>query len=1844
MNKFFYSRVAFVFAFVCLSLLAATNAQSQDTFGNYNYRKKLTLKTTTYISGSSDLSNFPVLLEITDTDLIQTGNASDKLKSSVANDIAFTDATVTQSSATEYNFQIESYDSIAGRLKIWVKIPSLSKSTNNTIYFYFGDANPSHIANIATGTWSSDYKAVFHFNESSYSAGADAIKDGTSQGKNATLSGDANNLTTGFIGKAYSFNGSNQKISTTSSLATTSVFTLSAWVKPTALSVDQKIMTNQYPYASGVDDNLKGKGYKMGIFSTNKAETELSGQTDRNSGGGFTLNTGEWYYIQSVYQSSEVRTYVNGAYYRSGWGGGPTTEGTTFNIGVGEGGNVYWFNGIIDEVRVSDVAKSADWIATEYNNQKYPGNTGAGTGLSGGDPFISAVDAIEVMNTAPTAPTDVNGSTNIIAENSANTSTVGITASSSLGDGAGPIVYSLTNNAGGRFTINSSTGVVTVNDGTLLDYESSTLHSITVQASDGNMISSQSFDINVSNVIESIPVDINSTLNTVAENASNGSTVGITAFAENEDGITEVYSLTDNAGGRFTINSSTGVVTVLNGTLLDYEANPSYLIKIRATAGPLKTEQTFTITLTDVGESPIVGYKNYLYRKKLTLNTTNYISGSSNLTNFPVLLEIVDTDLRTGTGSDKLKSSTANDIAFTDATETQNTATELSYQLESYDASTGTIRAWVRIPTLNKSTNNTLYLYFGSTNPAAHPADSTTWTSDYKAVFHFNESTYSGSAGAIKNGKGSNHGTAAGAANNLTTSGKIGNAYSFNGTDQKISTSSTVSITGTFTLSVWVKQLDKTTSSGDQKIMTNQVSSSNTKGVKLGIYNQNGAWSNRPELECNGSYPTSNRSIGGGTTLNNTDWYYIQAVYDGTNIYNYVNGVAERSTGGVAPTDGGVLHIGTGEGGNTWWFNGLLDEVRVSTNAKSADWIATEYNNQRYPSNIGTGLDGGSPFISTYESIEAVNTPPASITDINTSANSVQESPTNGTAVGITASATDPEGLAITYSLTDNANGRFAINSTTGIVTVADGTLLNTKGMSYPITIQASDGNYTSTLTETITVSAVTYTWTGDDSTDPTDPRKNTNWNNTTTLEDDELPLNDGTVNLVIPGGLTHYPSLEEDLSGFGVTIESGASISLNGFKLSSKYNITNSGQILYNNDNSSTIAFNGSLATQNYTGTSATSIGKLEVNNTASGTVTLSGAAINVYNLVTVTQGTLNANNFLTLKASATTNANVGPISSGAAISGNVNVESYFTGGSAAHRGTRVISSPINDNLSSPKTYQQLKNYMVITGPTLDAGGFDWGGVSNTAGTTLTKYYEPGTLTSQFLSVNNITDALPQGTGAFLFYRGNRDNYSVATAGTSNKVNAPYAIPESQTITYTGPINQGDITVNLTYTNHASETNYNGYNLIGNPYPAVIDWESVTKNNVQNELKLIKPTGGFVSYLNGVSTPETPNIRYIQPGQGFYTRSLAGGGSVTFTESSKAVNNTPERLLYTGRDASLTFNSNAISLPKTLASIKLLRMKLSNTLNTEEAVVRFEPSYSAKAGLDDATFFGGTTVSLSTLSSDNIKLAINGMPSLSQVGQQIPISVNATSSGNVTLSFTDLSALSGFEATLVDNYLNVQTDVRANPSYSFLIDKSIATTYGDTRFKLLITPPTVLSVNLSYFSARKSNSGSLISWASDSEVNAQKFEVERSINGSDFTTIGSIAAKGNSSSRTEYSYFDNSPFAGINYYRLKQMDSDNTASYSKAASLDFSLVNEGYFKVYPNPAIDLIKLDNINQPAGIILSILNLDGKMLKSTKIAKGEAPEMKVSDLISGVYVLKVEDQNTHTVLGKVKFIKQ
>ncbi|MCC6140143.1 MAG: DUF4347 domain-containing protein [Nitrospira sp.] len=107
--------------------------------------------------------------------------------------------------------------------------------------------------------------------------------------------------------------------------------------------------------------------------------------------------------------------------------------------------------------------------------------------------------------------------------------------------------------------------------------------------------------------VNDAPTDLSLSTNTVAENAANGTAVGTVTGADPDVGDTKTYSLTDNAGGRFAINSSTGQITVANSALLDYESAASHNVTVRMTdSGGLTYDETFAINLTNVNEAPVL--------------------------------------------------------------------------------------------------------------------------------------------------------------------------------------------------------------------------------------------------------------------------------------------------------------------------------------------------------------------------------------------------------------------------------------------------------------------------------------------------------------------------------------------------------------------------------------------------------------------------------------------------------------------------------------------------------------------------------------------------------------------------------------------------------------------------------------------------------------------------------------------------------------------------------------------------------------------------------------------------------------------------------------------------------------------------------------------------------------------------------------------------------------------------------------------------------------------------------------------------------------------------------------
>ncbi len=180
--------------------------------------------------------------------------------------------------------------------------------------------------------------------------------------------------------------------------------------------------------------------------------------------------------------------------------------------------------------------------------------------------YTIAINDVDEFNVGPV--TDTNAASDAVNENATIGTVVGITASASDADSTtNAITYSLFDNDGGRFTIDATTGVVTV-AGAINRESDGPSRTITVRATsaDGSF-TDQNYTIAINDVDEFNvgPVtDTNAAADAVSENATIGTTVGITASASDADSTTNAitYSLFDNDGGRFTIDATTGVVTV----------------------------------------------------------------------------------------------------------------------------------------------------------------------------------------------------------------------------------------------------------------------------------------------------------------------------------------------------------------------------------------------------------------------------------------------------------------------------------------------------------------------------------------------------------------------------------------------------------------------------------------------------------------------------------------------------------------------------------------------------------------------------------------------------------------------------------------------------------------------------------------------------------------------------------------------------------------------------------------------------------------------------------------------------------------------------------------------------------------------------------------------------------------------------------------------------------------------------------------------------------------------------------------------------------------------------------
>jgi hypothetical protein len=495
---------------------------------------------------------------------------------------------------------------------------------------------------------------------------------------------------------------------------------------------------------------------------------------------------------------------------------------------------------------------------------------------------------------------------------------------------------------------------------------------------------------------------------------------------------------------------------------------------------------------------------------------------------------------------------------------------------------------------------------------------------------------------------------------------------------------------------------------------------------------------------------------------------------------------------------------------------------------------------------------------------------------------------------------------------------------------------------------------------------------------------------------------------------VTNY-TLTADWTVAGLIVNpAGGQLQINGFTLS-EAGLSGAGTV--SGSPTSNLIVTGSAGhTLNFTlgSVSSRTLNNLTLDRTAAADVVALGVGLplNILNVLSVNVGTLNTNNSLTLRSTATNTARVAPITASGIVSGNVTVERYIP----ARRAWRIMSAPVGGTQNINAAWQEgattssgnpnpNPGYGTHITEGSAAVGFDHNPL--TALVSVKKYLSAS---DAWTSLAN-TNATPVNNDAYLlFVRGDRG----IPLGANN------VAPNNTVLRANGPLKIGD---------QAFPVSASGFTAIPNPFASPIDFATLTRTNVQNNFYLWDPklggefgVGGYVLLsFNGVGydvTPAavSPESQYIQSGQGFLVHSTGAAGNIIIKETDKSA-------------------TAATDVFRTSNSTRNLRVSLQtvNADNTsslvDEVLSSYNNGFSNKLDGNDAFKMSNINENLSIVREGQHFM----LERRQDIAQRDTIQLSLSNPGQKTYFFefsaANLSSPS-LSAVLVDKYLHTSTPV----------------------------------------------------------------------------------------------------------------------------------------------------------------------------------------------------------------------
>jgi hypothetical protein len=633
----------------------------------------------------------------------------------------------------------------------------------------------------------------------------------------------------------------------------------------------------------------------------------------------------------------------------------------------------------------------------------------------------------------------------------------------------------------------------------------------------------------------------------------------------------------------------------------------------------------------------------------------------------------------------------------------------------------------------------------------------------------------------------------------------------------------------------------------------------------------------------------------------------------------------------------------------------------------------------------------------------------------------------------------------------------------------------------------------------------------------------------------------------------------------------------------------------------------------------------------------------LNVYNEILLTTSTLNlAGKHLTLKSTDANTARIGNLT-GSTLSNasNVTMERFIklrtpgTGYGTGNYGRayRLVTPTVNtatsvrfnwmnnemNNAIGVSINNAAPGYGIqITGAGGNANGFDV-----TQSNESSMYNASNAITPAYTAVSNTNGMLNALTGYFIYVRGDRSMSTTIPLS----INMPTS---STTLRANGTIVQGPVSG---FTN--AYTGGGTLNLVTNPYPSPIDWQAVraASSNITDYYTYWNPNvgtrGGFVT----VSSAEIGPQRYIQSGQAFFVESNGiGVPVVNMQESHKASGNNNEVFL--------------VPPPPNEAFSTLLYFKEPSNYRrlADEADAWYGSNFNAAVNEKDAKEINNWNENIAILR-ENKRLSVEQRPVIVS-RDTIPLFMNNMKQRAYEFEFRPQAFTNtSLSAELIDNFLGSRTllSVIDSTIVNFSVTADVASS-ATNRFMVVFGAIGPLPIDVITITAQTKNNGVEVKWISKTETDMDRYEVERSVDGTNFAKQNTTAAIGNSNSPVNYNWLDVAPVTGNNFYRIKAFDKTGLTKYSAVVKVTIQALPTS-ISIKPNPVTGSnigLQLNNIDKGSYTLILYNNL-GQQVYETQVNHTGGTAFKIiplsKALANGNYRLLISGKNKEIFVTQI-----